>query len=366
MDFKIPELKFNIGGKIIGGLPRLKKKKRIQLLQQYYKMNQFNARNHGEGGCYSKEEPPAQAINIKQQKFYLAQARMKRIPFLLADPINPDNKYQRALSILIDIGDALHIAQDRGAHGEGAKGKGHAGEIMTGKDPDTKRNNKGGYIKAETNTSAVLNSVYRILSSIFGLKFFDHLWSKIKKGTQIIMRILKILKDKIKYFIKAIISVFKRIWRVVKSIIKRIINTIINIIKFVIRAVPLIIRKIITLVKRILRRIKAEANRILRKAVLIAKWLLYTTVSTVKKAVRYLIKKGKTIYHKTISGAKKVYNTVETGFKKVAHRTKQTVTKVKRIIIREVKKVKDTVVKAPEKIKRRIKSSIKWLVSPIF
>ena len=118
MDNKIEELWFNVGS--VG---------RKQTISEYYKRHHNNARNHGEGGCYDKELGSSESVaakkNILQQQMYEDQARSAflKIPSKFSSitasmTIKPRMR-QTVLSIL---GDALHVAQDRGAHREGAHG----------------------------------------------------------------------------------------------------------------------------------------------------------------------------------------------------------------------------------------------------
>ena len=65
---------------------------------------------------------------------------------------------RRARGLALDavlrwLGDALHIAQDRGAHGEGGRGWGHDNANVDCDDPDE---NRTGYEEAEQNTFRVL------------------------------------------------------------------------------------------------------------------------------------------------------------------------------------------------------------------
>lgn len=58
-----------------------------------------------------------------------------------------------AREIILDrLGNAMHVAQDRGAHGEGATDLGHAKEILEGVNPDSPEENCDGYIAAQRNT----------------------------------------------------------------------------------------------------------------------------------------------------------------------------------------------------------------------
>ncbi|KMY66929.1 hypothetical protein AAU61_13235 [Desulfocarbo indianensis] len=64
-----------------------------------------------------------------------------------------------------NLGDALHVAQDRGAHGEGARGEGHDQDRYN---PDNPTENPGGYQEAENNTRGVMTRARDILMVILG------------------------------------------------------------------------------------------------------------------------------------------------------------------------------------------------------
>ena len=170
MDLRIPELAFNAGGYFRGLYFKLKKrifklsKKRIKELEEeqqtklklYYLKNSYRAEHHGEGGLYHFDKSYAKTINVNQQKRYVDRAKA----FYELDAEN------EALSAL---GDALHIAQDRGAHGEGAKGEGHSKEIEKYPDvfhPDDRNSNSRGYKNAGVNTKMLLLSASDILKKV--------------------------------------------------------------------------------------------------------------------------------------------------------------------------------------------------------
>jgi hypothetical protein len=62
--------------------------------------------------------------------------------------------------MFVKLGDALHIAQDRGSHWEGAKGMGHDDprhkHLILGWSPDNLQDNPEGYQRALRNTREVL------------------------------------------------------------------------------------------------------------------------------------------------------------------------------------------------------------------
>lgn len=161
MDLKAPELNFNIGGKILG-LTTIDKQKGVERLQQYYSENVENALNHGEGGLYSMDSTSAAAENVKNQDIYIKDAEDTYYRSLKSGR-GFDTKSTDA--VIGALGDAFHVAEDRGSHGEGAEGKGHAGEILTGKNPDKRGTNPDGWSDAETNTSAIAKKKSFILGS---------------------------------------------------------------------------------------------------------------------------------------------------------------------------------------------------------
>lgn len=170
MDMKIIELIFNVGSKLVPLFSRQKQKK-LKALQKYYAQHAERAQHHGEGGLYAM--PPAQAAveNLKLQKRYEAQARM--IFQQLSKTFHSTKECESTKSsvresILSILGDALHIAQDRGAHGEGAAGHGHAREILEGINPDDKGKNADGYENAQRNTELLVldasDMLYKLLN----------------------------------------------------------------------------------------------------------------------------------------------------------------------------------------------------------
>ncbi len=158
MDFKKPEIEFNVIGigicigSVVG---MVEKESALKILQYHYSKNFTRALNHGEGGCYIvDDEVVSGAVNTDRQNYYADKAIR-----LFRGHADEDD-------VRDSIGDALHVAQDRGAHGEGAKGKGHAREIIDGTNPDDISSNKIGYEKAKKNTDDVLHRVENILGNI--------------------------------------------------------------------------------------------------------------------------------------------------------------------------------------------------------
>jgi hypothetical protein len=357
MDMKIPEIKFNLGGKIIGGLP-LDETTRIRLLQNHYLNNQFNARNHGEGGCYLQNEATARGINFRQQDYYLNKARSQERLFRLAPP---PAKYPLALPILYDVGDAAHIAQDRGSHGEGAKGRGHAWEILTGKNPDDKSVNATGYKTAEFNTKTVLYSVYSLLRSIFNLKFFDRLWDQLlrlgKMAKQLIKTLFQEFKRLVNDIIAGVVALVKGLLRAVQAVVRGIVA----LVRVIIRVVPKIISAMLRVANTIVHGIINGAKRVLRRAISAGRLVLQKAARGLDRSVRFLANTGRTLYNMGRKGAQRAVNGVGSGITMAMDKTKQAAGKAKVIMFRGFGKVKNTVLSAPGAIGRRVKSSFKWL-----
>jgi hypothetical protein len=134
---------------------------------KWYLNNKATAKNHGEGGCYEEENKSAAAgVNVEHQNSFVAAAA----------------RATSTLEVLKQIGNALHVAQDRGAHGEGAKGEGHdRSDGITTDDPGS---DTAGYKAAENNTEVVLKAVGKTLASanvkaqnrwVQAALIFDHL-----------------------------------------------------------------------------------------------------------------------------------------------------------------------------------------------
>lgn len=110
---------------------------------------------HGEGGMYEIEIEPARAINERVQNERLDRAISAYKTWKERGESEP-----MPAAVIENLGDALHIAQDRGSHWEGAKGMGHDDprhkHMLLGWSPDDPRDNPDGYRRAMENTSAVL------------------------------------------------------------------------------------------------------------------------------------------------------------------------------------------------------------------
>lgn len=124
---------------------------------------------HGEGGYYKNPDmEAAKAINVREQKKHLDQAVEHKKEYNRvydAPAATTSAKLSRLASINRQIaqrlGDALHIAQDRGSHWEGTKGMGH-------NDPrpddeyncDNPAQNPKGYENAQANSLQVLQDFW--------------------------------------------------------------------------------------------------------------------------------------------------------------------------------------------------------------
>jgi len=168
MDNKIEELWFNVGTvgrnvpilSIVFGRPG-------QTLSEYYERHPTNALNHGEGGLYKVSEAEAASDNQVQQGRYEASARnaFLKIPTRFGSITESERiKPQARHTVLSILGDALHVAQDRGAHREGAIGLGHDNPKV---DPDSPTENTEGYVEAQRNTELVLLKASDILLRLF-------------------------------------------------------------------------------------------------------------------------------------------------------------------------------------------------------
>ena len=122
---------------------------------------------HGEAGKYSWfYQFTAKAKNVRQETAYLMKAidhgkwcmSWRKVARLLTGP-RKKKALQHALDFetkaYIALGDALHVAQDRGAHGEGLPNKGHKGPL--GSKCDNIADNKNGYPKGKLNSRVVVN-----------------------------------------------------------------------------------------------------------------------------------------------------------------------------------------------------------------
>jgi len=150
MDLRLPELWFNLVGKIVG-----LRKDRHERLVEWYENNPTNALNHGEGGLYKLGKTTAAILNRNHHILFEQKAReMNRgINWSVLKRKAYATKQRVLEPVFQRLGDALHIAQDRGAHGEGGKGWGHDTTSCNCDDPDE---NRIGYEDARQSTFEVL------------------------------------------------------------------------------------------------------------------------------------------------------------------------------------------------------------------
>lgn len=134
----------------------ISKEEALNKLKAIYENDPREAKNHGEGGLYLLPKTAAAAVNLAHEMHYELDAwrAFDRLPELFSsykECLRIKSSFRKM--ILEHLGNALHVAQDRGAHGEGAAEQGHAREIIDPSfDPDDKNNNDKGYKKAEYNT----------------------------------------------------------------------------------------------------------------------------------------------------------------------------------------------------------------------
>lgn len=140
-------------------------------LVQHYRVNTEHAFNHGEGGLYSIPEEQAEPLNQAHQGRYELQANQTFQSIRRAfSSIQESELAKPALRqcVLTQLGDALHIAQDRGAHREGGIGLGHDN---LGINPDSPTANRIGYRKAQDLTKSAVERNRAILSLLLDRKF---------------------------------------------------------------------------------------------------------------------------------------------------------------------------------------------------
>lgn len=123
-------------------------------------INKGEGPDHGEDGNYSNtNESTAAGQNKSKQNSYLNKALQHSQEFNLlkrnGEPVHRLGSV--ANKMFDDLGDACHIAQDRGSHREGVKGRGHDDPRTENDwDPDNKEDNSIGYQKAVDNTRQLL------------------------------------------------------------------------------------------------------------------------------------------------------------------------------------------------------------------
>ena len=123
---------------------------------------------HGEDGNYSNiDEDSARSQNLRLQNMYrdLAVRYHKEFEDLVKQGQSVHKIGKIAAKSALALGNACHIAQDRGSHGEGVKGKGHNDpRTEKGWNPDDKSDNAEGYNKAIENTTKLFEEWVQLTS----------------------------------------------------------------------------------------------------------------------------------------------------------------------------------------------------------
>lgn len=159
MDVRFPAICFNLPAVLIGS---------HEALVEHYTSNQAEAKNHGEGGLYMHDMATAREINLSRQKEYEDRARKAwettqgTFGSMSECFAAKDAGGRKTLEAL---GYALHVAQDRGAHGEGAIGMGHDRQDFEPDDPSV---NTEGWHQAQNNTEILMLNAIDILIKILG------------------------------------------------------------------------------------------------------------------------------------------------------------------------------------------------------
>lgn len=169
MDRRLPAICFNLNAVLIGS---------HEALTEHYQSNRFEAENHGEGGLYMHDMPTARGINLSRQTEYEDKARRAwRTTQGTFGSISDcfAAKASGGWKTLEALGYALHVAQDRGAHGEGAIGQGHDRQDFSPDDPSV---NTQGWRQAQNNTEIVILNAMDIL-----YKLLDERWSRTCSST---------------------------------------------------------------------------------------------------------------------------------------------------------------------------------------
>lgn len=124
---------------------------------------------HGEDGNYSNtNEESARSQNLAVQNHYRDKAVQYHREFEARGQQGESVHSQGEVAIKSAeaLGNACHIAQDRGSHGEGVKGRGHDDpRTEDGWNPDDKRDNTEGYQKAIENTIQLFEEWKRLITS---------------------------------------------------------------------------------------------------------------------------------------------------------------------------------------------------------
>lgn len=125
--------------------------------------------DHGEDGNYSHTNvAAATAQNLQVQNSHLNRAAEYRQQAKALEkqgrPVHERGSLYNKM--FRELGDACHIAQDRGSHGEGVKSKGHNDpRTKSGWDPDSPTDNAAGYRDAVNNTKQLYRAWKALASS---------------------------------------------------------------------------------------------------------------------------------------------------------------------------------------------------------
>lgn len=111
----------------------------------YYTLSEYEGPNHGEANLYKYTNKTGK--NKERMEKYANNASVKANTSGINDPP------------LLQLGLALHVAQDRGAHGEGLPGEGHSKQFHNGKkwNPDDLTQNIKGKNKAIQHSNEVIH-----------------------------------------------------------------------------------------------------------------------------------------------------------------------------------------------------------------
>jgi hypothetical protein len=170
MDRRLAELWFNIGA-VTAKSPKA--------ISEFYRKQPERAKNHGEGGMYSSSRSEAAALNEEHQEGYerRAEEAFQSLPQVFHSfPECESTRSSVREKVLTQLGNALHVAQDRGAHGEGAFGLGHQKALSDRKfnsefDPDDPASNSEGFLEAQRNTELVLLRAFSILHKLLDTRY---------------------------------------------------------------------------------------------------------------------------------------------------------------------------------------------------
>jgi hypothetical protein len=120
--------------------------------------------DHGESYNYDPAIPDAEcvALNVSRQRMYMwkAVSFARRQQALQRQGATVAKQGSAADDMFAALGDACHVAQDRGSHGEGIAGRGHS--RTDGKNPDSRADNSSGWGDAYDNTRALIREFVRL------------------------------------------------------------------------------------------------------------------------------------------------------------------------------------------------------------